>query len=43
MSSHYGIEPKVSSMKAIAAEWIPYRSMGVRYLWAWKDAQKGRK
>ena len=43
MSSHYGIEPKVSSMKAIASDWIPYRSIGVRYLWAWKAAQKGRK
>ena len=43
MSSVYGIESKVSQMKAIAAEWIPYRSIGVRYLLAWKAAQKGKK
>ncbi|MEL6252914.1 MAG: hypothetical protein AAFR87_12950 [Bacteroidota bacterium] len=43
MGNVYGIEAKVSQMKAIASEWIPYRSTAVRYLLAWKAAQKGKK
>jgi len=42
MEQLYGIGPKriTSEMKAVATEWSPYQSFGVKYLLAWKKTNK---
>lgn len=45
MSRLYGLEQQglKTAMKSIAERWKPYRSPGLRYLLAWKEAEKRKK
>lgn len=45
MSRLYGLEQQglKAAMKGIAEHWKPYRSFGLRYLLAWKEAEKRKK
>jgi DNA-3-methyladenine glycosylase II len=36
-------EKNTAEMKLIAESWRPYRSYGMKYLFAWKEARKNRK
>ena len=45
MEQLYNIGPKriTAEMKKVAKNWAPYQSFGVKYLLAWKEANKSRK
>ena len=45
MEQLYGIGPKriTAEMKKVAENWSPYQSFGVKYLLAWKEANKRKK
>lgn len=45
MEQLYGIGPKymTAEMRKIAERWSPYQSFGVKYLLAWKEANKRKK
>ena len=46
MAQLYELDPQAKlkqQMLAIAQTWSPFRSDACRYLWAWKEANKGKK
>jgi len=45
MEQLYGIGPKkiTAEMKKVSSSWSPYQSFGVKYLLAWKEANKRKK